>query len=526
MIEKNLTVSIAVHNPDIPMFSRMLVSLKTFTPELKQVIIVDNASENKDWQRVAIEIFDSGPEEDRVEFDHVPRENNEGFGSAHNNALKMATGEYFAVLNDDIRFFAPWAGKMIEALQDPEVAQVGPTTNVCNCWNDLGQGFGDPTVDQPEYCEGSLFMMRTDLAKSFGLFDEAFHFAYHEDGDLSLRFRKAGYKLRHVPVKWIHYRAVTSSKNPVDIQGYVIKNKYTFESRHSAYLLKKKFGPYIVVRRTGSIGDVFLTTPVIKALKKKYPDSVVCLLTACPQAVENNPDIDFISDQTMTPMPCNIFIDLDSAYERNFTVNIVDAYADIAEVELESRVGTPAILQEHMDKIDKVFLRKPNETYVALDISESWEGKRWPYENYRELNRLLQGEPGVKTVGIGIIGGYQRSRWIPFDFDFVNQLDIAPTHALLRQVDVLITNEGLTVHLAQSLQKPTVALYGCTLPEYCNDISLPSLYPVLTPAACGGCRHRKFAGNKIECPRNSECMRMIEPSKVFAEYRKINRKDK
>jgi len=501
------------------MFKGMLESLKKFAPDMSQLIVYDNASKNaEDLKKVVFSIMDYLSDDAIL---YILSDKNNGFGAAHNIALKSATGEYFAVVNDDIEFFSNWTTPMIEVLSsDNKIAQVNPKKNVCNCVDMLGHGYGIQT-DEPEYCEGSCFMMRTELAKEFGLFDDIYEFGYFEDADLSLRLRKAGYKLRSVDIDWIHYRSVTSNKVDIDLRGYYTNNEYKFKKRWNAYLFKKRFGDFIVIRRTGANGDVFLVTPIIEALKQEYPDCAIGLMTKCPQSVLPNETIDIVLTEVYAPVVCSRFIDLDNVYERDFTVNIVDAYAREAGISLNGkcRRGIPYITEKHQAKIEKI-LPKDFGNFVAIDLSDSWKGKEWSLSNYGKLVEMIT-EDGMKVVSIGVIGGY--TNYIKVDLDFVNMLDILETMALLYKTKIFIANEGLTVHMAQAVNTLTIALYGCTLPQYTNDINSKSLFPVISPVKCVGCRHRPSAGNMIYCRRGYECMKRITPEMVFDKYREVKK---
>ena len=51
-----------------------------------------------------------------------------------------------------------------------------------------------------------------------------------------------------------------------------------------------------LIIRIGAIGDVIMTTPILKALKKKYPDSEITYIVGkwSMEVLENNPYIDWI----------------------------------------------------------------------------------------------------------------------------------------------------------------------------------------------------------------------------------------
>ncbi len=509
----SLTVSVAICNPQIDIFKRFLTSLAQFTPELSQLIIYHNNLDGRDESEIMTLAGQIIPQAVNLKIIHGSKGANIGFGAAHNFNLKIASGEYFAVLNDDIEFFETWSTQMIALLQsDSKIAQVGMKENTCSTWSTDGQGL--PSEDEPEYVEASCMVMRTSLAREYGLFDEAYRKAYWEDGDLSLRLRKDGYILKNISLKWNHYRAATSSKIPVDIEGYHIRNEQVFKSRWDCYLKKRTFGKKIIIKRQGSLGDVFLISPIIHALRAKYPEDLIFMETNSPQMLLANSMIDgFV--QWGSPQACDILIDLDYAYERDFRKHIITAYAEIAEVTPKVMHGIGYVDKARMDKV-LPFIKTIPKPFVIIDMSITWKEKQWL--QYGAIYSFLQ-EQGLTVVGIGNTGAYSNPdgidpRKIPMDYNLLDMFDPLESMVAISEAKLFIGHEGLLAHIAQALKIPSVVLYGCTSPEYTNDLSLSTLYPVISPVGCQGCRHIHNAGVGVLCRRNAVCMKAIIPEMV------------
>lgn len=231
-----LTVSVAVYKPDLYIFEKFLKSIKTYTPELKELIVFINSDNHEEIQDKVLSIFP-----DKVLFQKVGM--NVGFGKAHNLNAEEATGEYFAVLNDDVEFYENWATLMIKVLQDRRIAQVGPRYGVCNTLSVNGGGHYI-TREIPEYIEGSCFVMRTDLAREYGPFDKEYEMAYYEDSDLGLRLRRDGYELRTVNIDWMHHTHLTVNRiqeSGTSLHEYAVKNAKLFRERWEKYLKFRRF---------------------------------------------------------------------------------------------------------------------------------------------------------------------------------------------------------------------------------------------------------------------------------------------
>ena len=82
----------------------------------------------------------------------------------------------------------------------------------------------------------------------------------------------------------------------------------------------------IGIKRQGALGDVLMTTPIIKELKRRYPDAHIWMQTGCKEVFEHHPDIKRVVDCGIERWVDEV-IDLDLAYELRPDLHIVDAYS-------------------------------------------------------------------------------------------------------------------------------------------------------------------------------------------------------
>ena len=90
----------------------------------------------------------------------------------------------------------------------------------------------------------------------------------------------------------------------------------------------------ILVRRSGALGDVVLTTPIVRRLKRENPNANIDVLTAYPDVFRDNPCVDtagphvgcFDEPRSEHLGSYDRFIDLDGAYERRPNLHIISAY--------------------------------------------------------------------------------------------------------------------------------------------------------------------------------------------------------
>ncbi|GAA0576306.1 hypothetical protein GCM10009416_13720 [Craurococcus roseus] len=153
-----------------------------------------------------------------VPFRVVALEENLGYGPANNVGLAHARGEFVCFLNSDVMPDGPgWLDRMVEGLRaDPSLGVVGArllfedgtVQHDGMAFERLPQ-FGDwpfpmhpgkgrlprgaaPALAEAEAVTGACMVLRADLARELGGFDEDFAIGDFEDTDLCLRIRRKG----------------------------------------------------------------------------------------------------------------------------------------------------------------------------------------------------------------------------------------------------------------------------------------------------------------------------------------------
>jgi len=205
--------------------SDCLNSLKNQVRKPDEIILVDDGSTDGTNSYVA----SSHPE---VKF--VRLDTNRGFAAAVNEGIRLSTGAYIALLNNDTRATPQWLSELEKTLDEQ------PSVGFCsskmlfadrpNIINSIGIGFtragtafdvGEGEEDGEKFshsrpifgaCAGAA-MYRRELFDDAGLLDEDF-FMWYEDVDLSFRAQLAGYRCQYVPNAVVyHFGGGTASSN-------------------------------------------------------------------------------------------------------------------------------------------------------------------------------------------------------------------------------------------------------------------------------------------------------------------------
>ncbi|PJF44833.1 MAG: glycosyltransferase family 2 protein [Phototrophicales bacterium] len=226
-----------------PLLHTCLTALRNQTYSDIEIIVADNASTDGS-QAYIREHF---PE---VIIEQLPT--NRGFTGACNAGIRVSSGEYIALLNNDTEVEPTWVAELVSAFErHPEAGflaskmllfdqrdhfhtagdyyRVDGRPGNRGVWQkDIGQ------YNQEEYvfsaCGGSSIYRRTML-EQIGLLDDDFFFSC-EDLDLAWRAQFAGYKCLYVPTAIVYHQLSASG-------GGVTASFY--DGRNSLFLLMKDY---------------------------------------------------------------------------------------------------------------------------------------------------------------------------------------------------------------------------------------------------------------------------------------------
>ena len=197
------------------LLKKCLISLYNQTYKRYEVIVVDNASEDKTAQMI------------KEEFPNVKLiilKENKGFTGGNIEGLKHAKGEFIALLNNDAEASPQWLETLIKPmLEDPQVGictskVVIKNTNILDSAGGglttafsgfkIGMGERADIYNKKRYVPGGYAcacLYRKKMLDEIGFFDEDFVFN-HEDTDLDFRALLAGWRCVYVPDATVEHK--------------------------------------------------------------------------------------------------------------------------------------------------------------------------------------------------------------------------------------------------------------------------------------------------------------------------------
>jgi ADP-heptose:LPS heptosyltransferase len=250
----------------------------------------------------------------------------------------------------------------------------------------------------------------------------------------------------------------------------------------------------IAVRRGGGLGDVLLTTPVLKALKQKYPHSELTFVTdqAGYTVLKGLP---YIDDYLIYKGLYNVQhlklegFDLEYSllYEKKPNCHIIDAYASQADIKFEDKKPEIVLLKSHHNTA-KQWMKFENITekdlLIGIHRGPTWPCRAWHPLKFKAVAKYLKKKYHARIVEFSGRPGFGMNLGI----DLTGKTSIRQTAAILKRCKLLICVDSFLLHLASAVNTPTVAIFGCTDPLYrlpFNNISVG----VQTSGDCRSCYH-------------------------------------
>jgi N-acetylglucosaminyl-diphospho-decaprenol L-rhamnosyltransferase len=250
-LPRNSRVSVVVVTYDaLPWVERCLESVRGY-----ETIVVDHGSTDGTVELVRERFPDA----------RLIQQENLGLGAGSNAGMRVASGDYFLLLNSDA-----WAvGDAVERLagfadEHPEAAVVGPRlsnpdgslqpsvrgfptiwrlsteylflrklaprSRALNAF--YGSGFAHDEVREAEFLLGACLLVRREAADTVGLFDEDF-FMFSEETDWCYRFRQTGWKVLFFPgAEFVHVGGATTRQNWGPMFREQVRGHLRFLAKH------------------------------------------------------------------------------------------------------------------------------------------------------------------------------------------------------------------------------------------------------------------------------------------------------
>jgi heptosyltransferase-2 len=339
--------------------------------------------------------------------------------------------------------------------------------------------------------------------------------------------------------------------------------------------MSKQHPKRILIIRLSSLGDILLSTPLIRALRSRFQNAQIHYLVfrEYSDILRFNPHLNKIIQiprisrlreykdlgMTLRPYSYDLVLDLHSSlrstlirfYSRLSSIimvnknyfkrwllvylkrnlyappySMVSKYFSVVKhlQVLEDEKGLEIFIDEETrQKVNRLFREQEfHGKVVGIAPRARWETKCWPLDNYAILAKELCFQ-GFHVVLLGSESERPaceqiRHAAVPAVWNAAGKMTILESAELLRRCDILVCNDSGPMHLACAVSTPVAAIFGNTCKEfgfypYHNRSHIFSL-----DLECKPCHH---IGLK-KCPKDHfSCMENIKPGTVLEAVKKI-----
>jgi heptosyltransferase-2 len=274
----------------------------------------------------------------------------------------------------------------------------------------------------------------------------------------------------------------------------------------------------ILITQLGFLGDVILSTPVIAALGRRYPEAEIDFLTtkAASPLVRYHPRLTQVHayDRRGADRGVAGFVRLlrelkARGYSKVFSLHrsarttLLHYLAEIPErygfsearfaflytgtvarnraehdvlrnLSLLKAVGVPTegfpLCIEMPAEVEEAARRLVGEaSYIAIAPGSVWRTKRWTVEGFSAVSReLIRQGHRVVLLGAGEdeAAGRVIERRAPGVTNLIGRTDLLTSAAVIKGASAVLANDSSPLHLASAFRRPTVALFCATVPEF------------------------------------------------------------
>jgi GT2 family glycosyltransferase len=244
-------ISVAVHN-QWAITEKFLKSLFTTIKSYDSVAvnIIDNAS--TDATVIELDKYSS-------KATLFCNDSNKGFAFAHNMILRKSFAPYSCILHNDVVLVDGWLNKMVSMMQEnPKIGILGTVNDVFGMFQIGGQveqdgsqvfAYHDDEIEtnKLDFVCSSCMIVKSQVYKNFGVFDEKFVYGWGSDVDMCVRAKEEGFLL-DVCKDVIITHTSGSTARLLGMDKYREENRVKFVTKNKEWIEKNK-GRAIVRKR-------------------------------------------------------------------------------------------------------------------------------------------------------------------------------------------------------------------------------------------------------------------------------------
>jgi ADP-heptose:LPS heptosyltransferase len=328
----------------------------------------------------------------------------------------------------------------------------------------------------------------------------------------------------------------------------------------------------ILVIQHKQLGDVVLTTPIVRVLKKHYPDAHISFLTEafCYQILEGNPHIDeiilldkkklptifsqlkfylgirkkkfdlildffqnprstiiaFLSgakttvsyNHTMRRFFYKIKVPLKGEYAADHKLSMLEGIG-IKSSDNYPEIYVPQRAEDYIDYFFKSIGIKEGDFIVCIDSTHKRITRKWTIEGFANFTGLLCKNYGAKVIllwGPGEKEYVQKIKELcKYDCFISCETDLKQLAALIKKSHILIGNDSAPRHIAVSQNPPSLTILGSTTSTWTHPDNIHK--NVSLRLDCQPCRKKTCKYDDIRCMTELTAGKVLDALQSFVD---------
>ncbi|MCL5036614.1 MAG: glycosyltransferase family 9 protein [Chloroflexi bacterium] len=277
----------------------------------------------------------------------------------------------------------------------------------------------------------------------------------------------------------------------------------------------------LLIIRGGELGDVIMTTPVIRALHEKYPKMKINYITRIRRALWHNP---FVSKILPWEAPYDCYTDILKAdkildfrglIEMERGIPAIPCLAGLAGVDLVKSTPDFYISGEDEKWVEK-FFRSNNlnfEKVISLQAGANSPARLWPWDNIKKLARLLADDGWM----VLLLDDRGREFETPGLYNLTAKTTLGRAAALIKSSSMLVGPDSSFLHIAAAFDVPCIGIFS-VIPPGLRISTYPRARGIMAKTECSPC-YDQF--NRCDHEPKFCCIRSITAEDVLEEVRKL-----
>ncbi|HEY7495264.1 MAG TPA: lipopolysaccharide heptosyltransferase II [Candidatus Tectomicrobia bacterium] len=194
--------------------------------------------------------------------------------------------------------------------------------------------------------------------------------------------------------------------------------------------------------------------------------------------------------------------------------------APVPPLEMYLEPGSQEAIRAHLTHVFPEGCGRP---LLALAPGAHWPTKRWPVERFAAVAQELAHPQEAAVVILGSTDDVPLAQALCHQLSVpvlnsTGTLSLMQTAALLRQCRLLLSNDSGLMHMATALKVPVVAIFGPTVQEFGFYPFQARAQVVSAALACRPCSTKGSA----HCPRgHHHCMQQITSTQVLSVVQRL-----